>query len=69
MSILIMQNGKGQKIEFGTMHIPNRKNKALVKIRGATIEVLAYFRNDECEKEFDKIMDSILDAYNAYIKK
>lgn len=68
MGTIIIQ-GENGKVEFGTMAVPNRKNKALIRVRGRMVEVLAYFRNDDCEKEFDKIMDFILESYNASVKK
>ena len=33
---------------IGVGHIPGRKNAALYLKRGAMIEVMAYFRDDEC---------------------
>ena len=58
MRTLIFQNQKN-KVEFGVDKIPNRKNKALIKRCGAIIEPLAYFRNEECAKEFNRMLDLI----------
>ena len=57
---------KGQmKIEFGVTRMPNRKNKILFKMRGVMLEPLAYFRNNDCAREFEKIMEIINEAFNS----
>jgi len=58
--IIIDVPGKGS-IEFGTMTIPNRKSKALYRTRGAMVEVLAYFRSDDCAEQFEKIIDFMIE--------
>ncbi len=62
MSIKIIT--KTQTIEFGVSRLPNRKNKVLYKLRGAMVEPLAYFRNDECADEFDKMLNRIVEILN-----
>ncbi len=62
MSIKIVT--KTETIEFGVTALPNRKNKILYKARGATLEALAYFRNDECADEFDKMLNRIIEIIN-----
>ena len=61
MSTLVIQKGNS-KIEFGVSWLPNRKNAALIKTRGAMLEPLAYFRNDECAKEFEKILEILFEV-------
>ena len=63
MSTLIIQKGR-DKVEFGVSSLPNRKNAALIRMRGAMIEPLAYFINDEKAAEFEKILDYILEMSN-----
>ena len=46
-------------IEFGVTEIPNRKSKCLYKMRGANLEVMAYFRNDDCADEFSRLIDDL----------
>jgi hypothetical protein len=53
---------KDNKVEFGVMSIPNRKQKVLYCTRGAMIDMLAYFRSDEHAEKFEKIIDFIIDT-------
>lgn len=59
MSTIEIIKGNERLCKFGVEKIPNRKNKALVKYRGAMVEVLAYFRSDDDAEEFQKIIDLI----------
>jgi len=69
MSGISFEHKKG-KVELGIMSIPNRKRKALyINGRGkgldskfiCGIDVLAYFRNEECEQQFEELLEFILD--------
>jgi hypothetical protein len=60
MSIKIEVRGEGT-VQFGVMSLPNRKNKLLYTTRGAMIEPLAYFINDDCADQFNKIIDFMLE--------
>lgn len=51
------------EIEIGVMSVPGRKGKALYKTRGANIDLLAYFRNDDCAEEFEKALDWIIEEF------
>ncbi len=61
MSIKIEVKNKGS-VEFGVMSLPDRKSKFLFSMRGGMVEPLAYFRNDECAEQFEKIIDFIIDS-------
>lgn len=52
-------------VEFGVTKIPGRKSKALYKIRGEHMEILAYFKTDQQAEEFEKIMDFIADNFGS----
>jgi hypothetical protein len=52
----------GQKVEFGVATIPRRKRKALYKMRGCQMEVLAYFCSDNDAEEFDRLLDFVVDT-------
>ena len=58
MSLKFTVSGKGS-VEFGVLSLPNRKSKALYRIRGAMVEILAYFRSDEDAEAFKKDLDFI----------
>ena len=47
----------GQKVEFGVTTIPRRKRKALYKMRGCQMDVLAYFCSDDDADQFDQMLD------------
>lgn len=64
MSIVIQKNGE-KLVEFGVTKFPNRKSKCLYKMRGAMLEPLAYFRTDDDAKEFEHIMDVLIEAFNS----
>lgn len=57
MSIRIVS--KDITVEFGVCRLPHRTNKCLYTMRGAILEPLAYFRNDEDAERFEKIIDLI----------
>lgn len=48
------------------MELPNRKQKALYKTRGANIDVLAYFRNNQCADEFSDAINWIVEQWEAH---
>ena len=52
---------KDGKIEFGVMRLPNRRNACLYKMRGANVDVLAYFRSDGCAEDFECLLDKLID--------
>lgn len=66
MSIVIQKNGE-KLVEFGVTKFPNRKSKCLYKMRGAMLEPLAYFRTDDDAKEFERVMDILVEAFNSKI--
>jgi len=51
------------------MRLPNRKNPALYKIDGNTIEILAYFRDKDSACKFEQILDNILEMDKKGINK
>ena len=53
----------GDEIEIGVSSVPNRKSQFLYTTRGAMVEPLAYFRNDECAARFSRILDRIVDSF------
>ena len=57
--------GDGKDIKFGIMDIPHRKNKALYVMKGNVVEILAYFKSDAKAKQFDKIIDLLLEAWRG----
>lgn len=63
-TIKIESRKKNIKVEFGVESIPGKKNRALIKMRGAHIEILGYFNNNEHADEFDKILNIIVEAFN-----
>lgn len=62
MSSITFSRGK-EEVTFGVTKIPYRINQALYVMRGAHLEVLAYFRNDDVASEFDRILDYITEMY------
>jgi len=60
MGLLISVSGKG-KVEFGVTSLTGRKAKALYRMRGANMEILAYFRTDEDADAFNKDLDFIIE--------
>ncbi|HPV97960.1 MAG TPA: hypothetical protein PLZ78_09050 [Spirochaetota bacterium] len=58
----------GKKISFGTMRLPNRKSKALYISNGKEIDVIAYFTSEKNADAFDKIIVSVVNAFN-YLEK
>ena len=63
MSIRI--STKNRTVEFGVTQLPNRKNPCLYKMRGAMLEPLAYFRNEEDAKSFNEIIEFIISLYES----
>ena len=59
-----IESKKG-KVEFGVMSFPDRKSKCLFYCRGAMLEPLAYFRNNECAEKFDQILDFIYEMWRT----
>ena len=58
---IVFRFSDGAKIEFGVTSLPNRRSKALFKMRGANIDILAYFRNDGCAEQFMNLIDSLVE--------
>lgn len=59
----------GNSVEFGVTELDNRKSKCLYRMRGAMFEPLAYFRNDQCAEEFNKIIEVLLKIGENNLKK
>ncbi len=52
------------KIDFGVGECNTRKSKFLYRMRGVSCEPLAYFRNDECAKWFQRAINFMIEAGN-----
>ena len=52
----------GRSVEFGITNIPYRKHKCLYLMRGAMLEPVAYFRNDEDAARFESVMDMMIET-------
>ena len=61
MSAIKYEFKDGAKVEFGVTRLPNRRNPALYRMRGANCDVLAYFRNDGCAKDFERLLDYLIE--------
>lgn len=59
---LRIERTDGQSVEFGVASVPYRKSKALYRMRGCQMDVLAYFRNDEDAATFDRLLDFIVET-------
>lgn len=68
MGLQITVPGKGE-IEFGVTSLPNRKAKALYRMRGANMEILAYFRTDEEASDFNKDLDFIIENCAGEVRR
>ena len=62
MKVLLIKKHSDWQVEFGVATLPNRRQKALVKVKEGEAKVLAWFRDEECVKEFMDIIDAILCA-------
>lgn len=51
----------GVNIEFGVVKLPNRRNPALYKMRGANADILAYFRSQEDADAFSCLLDYLIE--------
>ena len=56
--------GPHGKTEFGVTQLPNRKRPRLYHMRGAMLELLAYFRWEQDAEIFDAIINRIVEAFN-----
>ena len=56
-------------IEFGVTTAACRKRPFLFLMRGANMDILAYFRNDEDAIAFRKVLKSIVEAWEAHARK
>lgn len=61
MSAIRIEWKDGAKVEFGVTRLPNRRNPALYKMRRANCDVLAYFRSDDDAKDFERLLDYIIE--------
>ena len=50
------QGGKQNTVIFGVTGLPNRKSKCLYIQRGAVMDILAYFRDDDSAERFEKVL-------------
>jgi hypothetical protein len=68
MSSIKFEFRDGTTVSFGVTKFPDRKRAALYKMRVANIDVLAYFRNDGCAEEFQRLLDVVIEKANANVK-
>lgn len=61
MSAIKIEWKDGSKVEFGVTRLPNRVNPALYKMRGANVDVLAYFRSNGDAEDFERLLDYIIE--------
>jgi hypothetical protein len=61
MSAIRIEWRDGIKVEFGVTRLPNRRNPALYKMRGANMDVLAYFRSEGDAEDFERLLDYIIE--------
>lgn len=71
MSAIKIEWKDGSKVEFGVTRLPNRVNPALYKMRGANVDVLAYFRSEDDAENFERLLDYIIErtSNNAISRK
>lgn len=63
MSTIVFRGKGNEGIEFGVMAIPRRKQKALVELRGANIDVLGYFRSNFAAERFECMLNEIVEWF------
>jgi len=51
---------KGLTLEFGVMHLPNRKQPALYIVMKNQARILAYFRSENDADMFQEYIDKLL---------